>query len=261
MNVKYRLILSGLLLFFAVSCGKYQKLLKSTDNDLKYTKAMAYYEHGDYYRALQLFDQLIPIVRGTEKAELMHYYYANSHYEQGDYVLASYYFKRFARNFPSSTYAEEASFMSAYCKYKESPSYSLDQTPTFEAINELQLFVNQYPESQKVARCNQLIDELRNKLEEKEYRIARMYFRMQEYKAAIVSYENVLKDFPGTKYREQILFDIFRSYVFYAQRSIPDKQAERFSGARDAYITFITTFPDSKMIREAQNLHKTIPSV
>jgi outer membrane protein assembly factor BamD len=109
MNVKYRLILSGLLLFFAVSCGKYQKLLKSTDNDLKYTKAMAYYEQGDYYRALQLFDQLIPIVRGTEKAELMHYYYANSHYEQGDYVLASYYFKRFARNFPSSTYAEEAS--------------------------------------------------------------------------------------------------------------------------------------------------------
>jgi outer membrane protein assembly factor BamD len=87
--------------------------------------------------------------------------------------------------------------MSAYCKYKESPSYSLDQTPTFEAINELQLFVNQYPESQKVARCNQLIDELRNKLEEKEYRIARMYFRMQEYKAAIVSYENVLKDFRG----------------------------------------------------------------
>lgn len=258
---KIRLPLLFLILTLLVSCGKYQKLLKSTDNELKYEKAVAYYQKGDFYRAQQLFDQLIPIVRGTDKAEMLHYYYASSHYEQKDYVLASYYFKRFARNYPNSQYAEECSFMGAYCLYLQSPSSALDQTPTLEAINELQLFVNLYPASKRIEECNQLIDELRIKLEEKDYGIARLYFKMQEYKAAIVAYENVLKDFPSSRYKEQILYDIFKSYVYFAQMSIPEKQAERYAGARDAYITLLTTYPNSKFIKEAQNLHRSIPGV
>ena len=114
------LLISGLFIVLS-SCSKYQKLLKSTDNEEKYERAIAYYEDKDYYRAIQLFDQLQAIYRGTERAERIAFYYAYAHYEQRDYILASYYFKQFARSYPNSKNAEEAAFMSAYCSYLDSP--------------------------------------------------------------------------------------------------------------------------------------------
>lgn len=249
------------LLFIALvtsSCTGYQKLLKSTDNEHKYEKAVEYYQKGDYYRAEQLFDQLLPVFRGTEKAEMIYYYTSYAYYEQKQYLLASYYFKRFSKNFPRSQYAEECSFMSAYCKYLDSPKASLDQTNTYEAINELQLFTNLYPESERVEECNRLIDELRDKLELKAFNIANLYYKMEEYKAAITSYENILEDFPGTEYREEILMNIFKSYYYYANNSVASKQEERFAEAMDAYDVFVTAYPESRYIKNVNNLRDNI---
>lgn len=252
------------LLFIAllsVSCSGYQKLLKSTDNEVKYEKAVEYYQKGDYYRAEQLFDQLLPVFRGTEKAEMIYYYTANAYYEQKNYLLASYYFKRFSKNFPRSQYAEECSFMSAYCKYLDSPKPSLDQTNTYDAINELQLFTNQYPNSPRVEECNKLIDQLRDKLETKAFGIANLYYKMEEYKAAITSYRNVLKEFPATEHREEILLNIFKSYYYYAENSVTSKQKERFAEAQDAYDAFVTTFPESEYLKNANNLKDNIEKI
>jgi outer membrane protein assembly factor BamD len=242
----------------AASCGDYQKLLKSSDNELKYEKAVAYYQKGDYYRAEQLFDQLIPVYRGTDKAEMLYYYSAQAYYEQKQYFLASHYFKRFTKNFPKSQYAEECSFMAAYCKFLDSPRASLDQTNTYDAINELQLFANMYPQSSRIEECNTLIDELRAKLEEKAISNANLYFRMEDYKAAITSYRNVLKEFPATKHREEIMRDIFRSAYHYASKSVPSKQNERFAEALDAYNAFIAEFPSSEYLRSVTGLKENI---
>ncbi len=125
-----------------ISCSKYQKLLKGADNEAKYEAAIDYYEKDDYYRALQLFDPLIAVYRGTKKAETLYYYYAYCYYKQQDYILASYYFKRFVKNSPNSDKAEECVYLSAYCTYLDSPKYNLDQTNTYEAIKDLQLFIN-----------------------------------------------------------------------------------------------------------------------
>ena len=151
-------IISLLLVLVLVSCGKHQKLVKSTDNEAKYAAAVDYYEKKDYYRALQLFQQLINFYQGTEKAEKMQFYYAYCYYYQKDYVLASYYFKRFVTNYPRSAFAEESMFMNAYCYYLDSPVSSLDQTNTYTAIKELQLFINLYSSSPRVAEANDLID-------------------------------------------------------------------------------------------------------
>ncbi|MDP2423321.1 MAG: outer membrane protein assembly factor BamD, partial [Bacteroidales bacterium] len=198
------------LLLTVSSCSKYQRLVKSTDYEEKYQMAMVFYEQTDYYRALQLFDQLLPFYRGTDRAERLSYYYAYAHYHQRDYVLGSFYFKRFAKTFPRSQFAEECAFMSAYCQYLDSPKHSLDQTNTNEAIKELQLFINMYPQSGRIEECNRLIDNLRAKLELKDMEIARLYFKMENYTAAITAFKNVLKAFPETRFREEIMLSILR---------------------------------------------------
>lgn len=218
--------------------------------------AIAYYEDKDYYRAIQLFDQLMPLYRGTEKAERMAYYYANANYEQKDYILASYYFSQFSKNFPNSKHAEEAAFMSAYCNYLDSPPETLDQTVTYDAIQDLQLFINQYPKSERVAKANELIDELRLKLETKALNIAVLYFKMNDYKAAVINYQNLVKDYPDTKYRETAMFHIAKAYYYYAGSSIAQKQGERYQLCAEAVDNFLANFPESEMAKEALQIQK-----
>ena len=238
------------------SCSKYQKLLKSTDNEAKYETAIKFFEEKDYYRAIQLFDQLQPYYKGTDKAEKIAFYYAYAHYEERDYILASYYFKQFAANYPNSRNAEEAAFLSAYCNYLDSPPRSLDQTTTLDAIQGLQLFTNRYPNSTRVARANELIDELRGKLESKAYDIADLYLKMEDYKAAIICFRNMIKDYPDTKYREVAMFNIARASYYYAQKSYETKKRERFQETADALDNFLASYPDSKYRDEVLNLKK-----
>ncbi len=247
-----------LLLVVLTSCSKYQKLLKSTDNENKYNVAITYYEEKDYYRAIQLFDQLMPFFRGTEKAERMAFYYADAHYEQKDYILASYYFSQFAKNFPSSKNAEEAAYMSAYCNYLESPPASLDQTVTHDAIKDLQLFINQYPKSERVAKANGLMDELRLKLESKALEIAKLYFAMKDYKAAVINFQNLIKDFPDTKYRETAMFHIAKAYSYYAESSVDTKKGERYQLCSEAVDNFLANFPESPLGKEARQIQKNV---
>jgi outer membrane protein assembly factor BamD len=251
-------ILLLLVVLVMVSCGKHQKLIKSTDNEAKYAAAIDYFEKKDYYRALQLFQQLINFYQGTEKAEKMQYYYAYCYYHQEDYVLASYYFKRFVNNYPRSPLAEEAMFMNAYCYFLDSPVSSLDQTNTYNAIKELQLFINLYPKSVRIKEANDLIDQLRAKLQRKDMDIANLYLKMKQYEAAIYSYKNILRDYADTDYKEDILFAIFKSYFNYAENSIPSKQDERYQLALDSYNELIFQFPETKFMKETKNMNRIV---
>ena len=235
-------------------CSKYQRIFKSTDNDLKYEAAIAYYENKDYYRALQLFDQLIPMVRGTEREEKISYYYAYSYYNQKDYILAGYYFKRFADNFPSSRYTEECYFMTAYCSYLNASPPNLDQTSSLDAIRDFQAFINRYPKSERVERCNELIDKLRLKLEEKNYQQAMLYFRMEEHQAAIVTFQNLLRDYPDTRFREEAMFNVIKAWSFYAENSVTAKKMERHQAAVSAFNDFKALYHESRYMKEAQQL-------
>jgi outer membrane protein assembly factor BamD len=254
---RYKIFLLLAVLVLA-SCGQQQKLLKSTDNEAKYAAAIDYYEKNDYYRALQLFQQLINFYQGTEKAEKMQFYFAYCYYHQKDYVLASYYFKRFVTNYPRSAFAEEAMFMNAYCYFLDSPVSSLDQTNTYTAIKELQLFINFYPNSERIEEANKLIDQLRAKLQKKDMDIANLYLKMRLFESAIYSYKNILKDYPDTEYKEDILYAILKSYYNFAAYSITTKQAERYQSALDAYNELVFQYPDTKYLKSAKNMNQDV---
>ncbi len=238
------------------SCSNYQKLLKSTDNDLKYEAAMDFYEKGDYARALQLFDLLQPFFRGTSRGELLSYRTAYAYYNMKDYIVASFYFKRHARTFPQSEHAEECLYMAAYCYYLDSPRYSLDQSNTYEAIRELQQFIDAYPASERVAKANELIDDLREKLEYKDFRIALLYYRMRDYMAAITSLENLLRKFPDTERREDIYYYMTLSYYEFAERSIQERRKERYESSIEAYNNLLFQFPESPYLKEVSQINE-----
>ena len=243
-----------LVIAILASCNKYNKLLKSSDFELKYTKAVEYYQKKNYVKALPLFEELMTVYRGTAKAERVSYYYAYCNFGLEDYLLASYHLKNFVKTFPNSESAEEAMFTSAYCYYLDSPPYSLDQENTIKAINEFQLFLNMYPNTTKVTECNEYIDKLRGKLERKAFENATLYYNIEDYKASIQAYKNLLKDYPDNKYREEVNFMIVKSNYLLAKNSIPEKKQERYKSTVESYYKFIDNYKESKYLREAESI-------
>jgi outer membrane protein assembly factor BamD len=249
------IIIIIVLLVFVSACNNYKKLMKSTDYEKKYEKALAYFNRGkknDYLRAQTLFEELRTIFKATDKAEHVVYYYAMSTYNVGEFTLAGYLFKDFGRQFPMSSRREECAFLSAYCYYLLSPLTSLEQTDTETAINSLQYFVEKYPQSEKRTEAEKYIDELSDKLEQKAFDNAMLYFTIGDYKAATVALKNVTIDHPNTKHREEILFTIVKSTFLLAENSVPAKRLERYKSTIDNYYIFIDNFPHSKRIKEAE---------
>jgi outer membrane protein assembly factor BamD len=255
--MKNRIILLSVLLamlFGFSSCSKFSRIQKSSDMEAKYQAAVNYYEKKNYFQALQLFEELITVFRGTVKAEDIYYYYAMCYFETGEYTVAAYHFNNFNQTFPASDRAEEALFKNAYCYYLDSPPPSLDQKSTLDAIRQFQLFINRYPKSEKVQLANQHIDELRLKLETKEFNIARLYYRKMNYKSAIVAFQNVIRAYPSTQYQEECLYYILRSAFEYANQSVPQRQLERYKNTIDHYYKLIDAYPEGRFIRDAEKI-------
>ncbi|MCF8295537.1 MAG: outer membrane protein assembly factor BamD [Bacteroidales bacterium] len=236
------------------SCNEYQKILKSSDYELKYQKANEYYDQKDYTRALTLFDELITIYRGTNKAEELYIRYSYCYFYNKDYMMAGHYFSSFASTFKNSKYTEEAEYMTAYCYYKDSPPSSLDQSNTMKAIEQMQSFINRYSQSERVGEANKIIELLREKLEEKSYLSARLYYDLENYKAAIQALKTSSKEYPDSKYREEILFLILKSSFLLAENSIEAKKTERFQNTEKEYYNFVAAFPQSENRKEADKL-------
>jgi outer membrane protein assembly factor BamD len=247
-------LLAAILWLSWAGCSKYQKILKSSDYNLKFKKAKEYLDKKDYVRALPLYEELMTVFRGTSKMEECLFYFAYCNYGIEDYVLASYHFKNFYKSFPKSDKAEEAMFLNAYCFYLDSPRFSLDQTSTIDAINEFQLFVTMFPVSTRIGECNEIIDKLRLKLQVKAFETAKMYFHMEDYKASVASFKNLIKEFPESKFREEAQFLMLKSQYLLAKNSIEAKQAERYEEAIKFYYTFVDAFTGSKWSKDAETI-------
>jgi len=245
------------LLLLASCGGTYKKIEKSGDTQLKYNAALAYYKGGNYLKALPLFEELLTVFRGTEKAQDIYYYYAYCNYQLGDYVMGQYYFTSYYRTFPHTPHAEECEFMRAYCEYLLSPVYSLDQSDSKKAIEAFQTFIDDYPNSDRVKESNKFIDLLRAKLERKYFEIAKQYYTVEYYNAASVALTNYVKAYPNSKYNEEAMYLTIKADYEYAVNSVIKQRATRFQKVMDDYTKFASTYPKSDYLKEAQNLNNS----
>lgn len=255
-NQLYTALLVLLTAFATFSCSQYEKVVKSEDVNLKYAKAFDYYSKGDYVKAGALFDQLAPLTRGTRRADSVYFFQAMSQYKLTDYIIASHYFNVFVGMYQNSRFIEEATYMEAYCYYLQSPRPELDQIPTNQALDAFHLYLIRYPKSTRIADCQRIVLELNEKLMEKAFLSAKLYYNLSDYKASIVALNNCLVDFPETKLREEIMFLILKSKYFLALNSIQVKQTERFQDMVDEYYSFVAEYPNSKDKKDAEVMYR-----
>jgi outer membrane protein assembly factor BamD len=257
-----KLILLLSILVLATSCGEYQKVLKSKDTGLKYSTAEELYNEAKagegnsrkkYRKAVRLFEQIVPEFRGKPQGQKLMFLYADAYYELGDYFLAGYQFERFAETYPQSEKLEEAVFKSAKSYYFLSPPYNLDQTETVKAIAKLQDFINRFPESGKLDEANQLVTELRIKLEKKTYEIAKQYHHTRSYKAAITAFDNFISEYPGSPFREKAIYYKFESAYLYAINSYAYAMPERLEAARSYFEDYQRYYPEGEFISQANS--------
>ena len=248
-----RLVFFYFLVFFLnifFSCSDYQKLLNSNDASEKYKKAEVYYNGGEYRKANRLFEQIIPKYRGRPQSQRIIFFFAETYFQTKSYSLAAYQYENFVKSYPKSERVREAIFKAAKCFYLQSPSFSLDQDETYNAIEKLQVFINLYPDSEFTPEANQMILELQEKLEKKDFEIAKQYFTIRDYRAAVKANENFIAGFPGTKFREESMYIKFLSLYEIAINSIFSKKQKRLNELKQQYELILRYYPETLFLED-----------
>ncbi len=261
MKKSFLYLIPCLLIMFLTSCGKFYKLEKSTNWEELYAAANTYYDAGEYNKAIILYDKVLPVIRGSERAELADFNYAYSHYRTKRYIEAAGYFNTFYQTYNRSPMAEEALFMNAYSLYLDSPDYNLDQKSSRDAVNAIQLFINRFPESDSYERATSMIDDLQKRFEEKAYQESSLYFRLTEglypgdfYRACIINFQNFAKSYPDSKYNEELAYKLVAVSFAYGDRSIFDKKEERLKNALSFADQFKRKYPASSYNGSVENI-------
>ncbi|HUQ67586.1 MAG TPA: outer membrane protein assembly factor BamD [Flavitalea sp.] len=247
-----RILLLALVLFFSVSCSKFAKVQKSTDYEYKLKMADSYYSTKKYNYASQLYTELFPIYKGNPQFEDLFYKFAYCSYYLKDYLQAENLFKQFTEVFPTSARAEEMEYMRAFTYYKQSPKQELDQTNSLKAIGLMQTFINTHPNSGRLREANTIIENLREKLEGKDFRSAELYFNMGHYRAAAIAFTSLVNSFPDTKKGDEYKLQAIKSYYLYAQNSVEEKKASRYEQVINEVNDFNDRYPESGLIKDAE---------
>ena len=260
------IILAGAAILLS-ACNSYNNVLRAEDYEYRYEAAKEYYAAGQYTRCYQLLEDMVLMLKGTDKGEECLYILAMCYYNLHDYETSSLYLDKYFKTYPKGTYTELARFFSGKASYLDSPDSRLDQTSTLAAIQRLQEYLEFYPYSERREEVNDMIYQLQNKLAEKEYDAAKLYYNLgnyvgncvyggNNYEACIITAENTLKNYPYTVYREELIMLVLRSRYRLALNSVDEKVEERYRSTIDEYYGFKNEFPDSKYTKEADQIFR-----
>ena len=251
---------AGLLMLAGVaSCSsEYEQILESNDIDLKYNAAFNYFNAGKYTRSTQLFESLTMLTNGTERHDTVLYYLGLSNYSYQDYYTAETNFDQYLSFYPQGTFAEQADFLRIDCRYRSTLRYELDQTPTYTAITAMGEYLQEHPVGANADIIRHRMEELGERLDRKAFENARLYYKMEDYKAARVALKNVLKEDADNVYREEILYYSAMSSYKYADNSVSSKRKERFLVFQDDYLNFIGEYPESEHRKELDALYAKV---
>ncbi|MDR2423136.1 MAG: outer membrane protein assembly factor BamD [Prevotellaceae bacterium] len=252
---KWCTIVLVLTLLAGYGCTGYNKLLKSPDAEKRYRAALKYYEKKKYSRSTPLFETLDIAFNGYPQEDTAKFYAAKGFFLMDDRSSAEIALEQFTRMFGRSPFSEEAYFLRAINLYKMAARPELDQSSTIDAITAFKLFKSKYPES-KFGQEKDYLDDLIDRLEQKSYLAAKLYYQIEDYKSAVIALRNSVKEFPDSKYAEEISFLVLKSSYIYAKKSIKRRQTERYIATIDEYYNFISEYPESKYKDEAQLIYQ-----
>ncbi len=256
MNFRTLIFAAAAIVALSSCKTQYEMLLNSNDADAKYEAAFNYYNEGKFSKAGSMFESLSVLTNGTERDDTVRFYWGLSNYKFKDYYTAETNFANFIESYPRSPFASEARYLRLDCLYRSTLRYELDQTPTYKAITEISEYVLEYPDNPHMKTCSDMLTDLNERLDRKAYENAKLYYKMEDYKASRLAFRNVLKDDADNIYREDILYYIAMSSYKFAHNSIVEKQKERYLTFVDDYYNFIGEIPESHYRKELDNIYR-----
>lgn len=249
---------SALLILVVLVAGchaKFRRIQKNEDWRVKYEASIEYYEKKDYYRAALLFEDIRPNTRGLPEGEKVEFYLAYCQYNEKTYLLAADQFKYFYETYGRSAFAEEAQYMYAYSLYVSAPPANLDQSSGIEAMDAMQTFLNRYPTSKFTDKAVEVITTSQQKLERKGFDNARQYYKIKQYKAAVLAMQNFAREYPDSKLLEEASALRVTAQFKLAEQSLTSLQLARYQTVVDFYQEMIDNFPQSKFLREVEKYY------
>ena len=255
-------VLLALCLLAIQSCkSQYEVLLASGDVDAKYEAAMNYYNLKKYQKSAQLFESLAVLTNGTERDDTVQYYWGLSNYRYRDYYTAESNFARFIENFPRSPFANDAAFYRLDCLYRATNRWELDQMPTRTCMAAIMEYIREHPDDEHVTTCREMLTDLMERLDRKDFEAGKLYYRMEDYPAARIKLQNVLKTNAENVYREDVLYYTAMSSYHYARLSVVNKQKDRYLTFVDDYLNFVGEYPESKHRSEMDRLYRQVQKI
>ncbi len=236
------------------SCSKgITKILKSPDPEYKLRMAEKYFVDKKYTKAQALYEDVVPYYKTRPEFQDIYYKMAYCAYNQADYLNAENLFKTFGELFPNSPKTEEVEYMRAFSYYKQSPKPELDQTNTIKTIGMMQVFLNTHPGSERSKEAGTIIEECRAKLETKDYKGAKLYFDMGQFRAAGVAFSTLLNNYPESNKADEYKLMVIRAYYRFAEMSVDTRKQERYEQVIDQVDEFVDRFPESKFRKDVEN--------
>lgn len=249
------LLLIGMLASCAPELKKYNQYSRKGTLSEKDSAAFYFFRQGDCDKSSYLLEELQGAYRGQPRAKDVLFTYCEAKYNCGFYIISAYYYEQYARLYPNDTRTPEATFRVGYCYYLESAPYYRDQEFTNKAIEQFQLFINSYPYHEKVEEATSLIGDMREKLAQKDFETAKLYFTLGNFKAGVTSFDVFISEFPDSRYREEAEFLRFESAYNLAEVSVLEKKKNRYLDATDYFTTFSEKYPNSVYLKNGEKMY------
>ncbi len=222
--------------------------------DQQYERAMRYYNNQQFLSAAGLFEDLYPLSLGTPRADTILFLFAHSYYMNGDYEMAAFHFRDYVRRYPNTERTEDAFYYGTAAIYKTCPDYSLDQSNSEYAIEQIKGFIQAYPDNSHIEECNAMLDALRLKLARKDLEILILYYNTDHYEACQIAAKNFFNEYAYSPLMPEAIYYLALNNQEYARRSVERKKEDRYKACLNACNRLLLNYGETPYTKEVEKI-------
>ncbi len=219
--------------------------------------AAEYLEMGDQQlgrrhqqQARAYYQQLLEQFPASEQKPIAQFNIAESLYMEKNYLEARFEYQKFLELYPTHHLASRAQYQLGMCSLQEIQHIDRDQRKTQQALRAFRLFRRTYPQDPLVQEAASHIRFLRAHLAQREFSVARFYYRKGAYHAAIGRLLNLIQVYPNMPTLDVALFMLADSY----------RAEENYVKAQRVLHLLINHFPTSAYLSRAQSQLRELPA-
>ena len=242
---KYYLFLLIIIIGTLFNCAG-KKIQFEDELVANYNKALKFFNNGKYVRAKDEFQYIIMTDPGSKIANESQYYKAEALFLMKEYEESWDAFDQYIRFTNDIEKIEKSRFRICECAIASTNFYQRDQKQTIRAVEQLQMFLEDFPNSELIQDAEKEITELRNKLARKEYEVGRLYLKLEEYESALIYFRSVLNNYYDTNFADDARIGIIFTHILNENRK----------GAKNYYKAEKNRFINIKKELEAKSLIK-----